>query len=287
MHLPDGVLSQPVCLATSAVAAGLVALAARRVTQGRESASLAHCAIVGGAVFAAQAFNFPIGDGVSGHFVGSVLAAAVLGPWTGFLVVAAVLAIQAVVLGDGGLTTLGVNILNMAGIGNALVAILCGSSACGRRVLSSLNLGIVAAVMPLFAAGSIAAQFALSGRAGAAEFTSQLLLWHLPLTLVEALGTVALLLAWPRLSLQVIADRRWALASIAALGALAVVITFVSSSLPDPLESALAQANVALAQSETELSQLSSAALMAAGLLLTLAAAVVVAKLNRCAAERT
>jgi len=68
-------------------------------------------------VFTAQALDFiEIGE-VSGHLIGSVLAAIVLGPWIGMVVVAGVLAVQALFLADGGIIALGANIFNMAIIG--------------------------------------------------------------------------------------------------------------------------------------------------------------------------
>ena len=70
-------------------------------------------------VYAVQLFDFPIINGVSGHLIGAALAGIVLGPALGALTVAAVLAVQAVFLGDGGLLALGANIFNMAVVGSA------------------------------------------------------------------------------------------------------------------------------------------------------------------------
>ena len=64
--------------------------------------------------------NFPIAGGTSGHFLGAMLVAVLLGPLNGFLVIAVVLAIQCLLFADGGLTALGTNIFNMgivAGLG--------------------------------------------------------------------------------------------------------------------------------------------------------------------------
>ena len=69
-------------------------------------------------VFAAQMVNFPVGPGVSGHLLGGVLAAVVLGPWAGAVVIAAVLLVQCFLFGDGGLTALGANFVNMGLIGS-------------------------------------------------------------------------------------------------------------------------------------------------------------------------
>jgi cobalt/nickel transport system permease protein len=68
-------------------------------------------------IFAAQMFNFPIAGGTSGHLLGGVLAAVLLGPWLGTLVMTAVIAVQALVFQDGGLLVLGANIFNMGIVG--------------------------------------------------------------------------------------------------------------------------------------------------------------------------
>ncbi|MCX5725879.1 MAG: energy-coupling factor ABC transporter permease, partial [Candidatus Saganbacteria bacterium] len=74
--------------------------------------------LVSSLIFAAQMFNFPIGQGTSGHLLGGVLAAVILGPFGGAIVMAAILTIQSIFFGDGGLLALGANILNMAVIGS-------------------------------------------------------------------------------------------------------------------------------------------------------------------------
>jgi cobalt/nickel transport system permease protein len=68
-------------------------------------------------IFAAQMINFPVAGGTSGHLLGGALAAILLGPWAGMLVLTSVLTVQALLFQDGGLLALGANILNMAVIG--------------------------------------------------------------------------------------------------------------------------------------------------------------------------
>jgi cobalt/nickel transport system permease protein len=54
----------------------------------------------------------------SGHLLGGVLAAVLLGPWAGAAVIAAVLLVQCFLFGDGGLTALGANFVNMGLVGS-------------------------------------------------------------------------------------------------------------------------------------------------------------------------
>lgn len=64
-------------------------------------------------IFALQMVNFPISGGTSGHFVGGALAFFVLGAWPALIVMATVIAVQAIFFADGGLLALGANIFNM------------------------------------------------------------------------------------------------------------------------------------------------------------------------------
>ncbi len=69
-------------------------------------------------VFAAQMLNFPVAAGTSGHLMGAVLAAILLGPGAAVLVMSCVLIVQCLLFADGGLLALGANVLNMAVIGS-------------------------------------------------------------------------------------------------------------------------------------------------------------------------
>jgi len=68
-------------------------------------------------VFASQMFNFPVGGGTSGHFLGATLIAILLGPWASVLIMTTVLTVQCLVFQDGGITALGANIFNMGVVG--------------------------------------------------------------------------------------------------------------------------------------------------------------------------
>ena len=114
MHAPDGFLEAPVALATAVIALVFVALALR--VSGRElgDRQVPLAGIAAAFIFAAQMFNFPVAAGTTGHLMGGALAAILLGPWVGSLVVTVVVVVQALLFADGGLTALGYNVLNMA-----------------------------------------------------------------------------------------------------------------------------------------------------------------------------
>lgn len=106
-----------ISLAGWIVAIIVIALSVRILNKKLPYRTLPLMAIIGGGIFVAQMINFPIGAGTTGHLVGAVLAAILLGPLAGFTIMVTILIIQALIFGDGGITALGLNIFNMAIIG--------------------------------------------------------------------------------------------------------------------------------------------------------------------------
>ena len=64
--------------------------------------------------FVIMMFNVPIPGGSTGHAVGGVLAAILLGPWAACIAITVALVVQALLFGDGGITAIGANCFNMA-----------------------------------------------------------------------------------------------------------------------------------------------------------------------------
>lgn len=120
MHIPDGFLDLPVAVAFAALTAGAIGVALRRLNGEVPSERVPLLGVVAAGIFAAQLLNWPIPGGTSAHFVGGSLAGILLGPWLGVLAMVAVVSIQALVFGDGGLLVLGANLWNMAVV-NVLV----------------------------------------------------------------------------------------------------------------------------------------------------------------------
>jgi len=111
MHVPDGFLTAPVSVATGVVAAAGVAMAIRGSRSELDEKTAPMAGLVAAFIFATQMINFPVGAGTSGHLMGGVLAAILVGPYTGALCVTVVLIVQGLLFADGGLTALGTNIV--------------------------------------------------------------------------------------------------------------------------------------------------------------------------------
>lgn len=125
MHVPDGFLNVPTSIATGMIAAVGVSLALRKAREELNERTAPLAGLVAAFVFATQMVNFPVGAGTSGHLLGGALAAALVGPWTGVLVITVVLIVQALLFADGGLTALGTNItlMGLVGVGVAWLVI--------------------------------------------------------------------------------------------------------------------------------------------------------------------
>lgn len=114
MHAPDGFLNAGTALATGAISAGVVGVALRQSREQLADKQVPLAGVAAAFVFGAQMFNFPVAAGTTGHLLGGALAAILLGPAVGTLVVTVVVVVQALAFADGGLTALGYNVLNMA-----------------------------------------------------------------------------------------------------------------------------------------------------------------------------
>ncbi len=143
MHIPDGFFDAPTSAGAALIAASAVG-ASLKLSKGKMESEVAPVAgLTAVFIFAAQMINFPVALGTSGHLIGGALAAILIGPWAAMLAMTVVLAVQALVFADGGLTALGLNILNM-GVITVLVGYLVFSSA--MKLLPKNRVGILTAV---------------------------------------------------------------------------------------------------------------------------------------------
>jgi cobalamin biosynthesis protein CbiM len=170
VHAPDGFIDGPTSLAMGVLAAGGVGLCLRRAGRELEEAQIPLAGLTSAFVFAVQMLNFPVASGTSGHLLGGVLAAVLVGPWTGALCVTVVVAVQALLFADGGLTALGFNVVNMAlvtALGGYLVFVGL------RRVLPATRTGVAAAAGIAAGVGVVLSsiaftlQYAVGGTGGA------------------------------------------------------------------------------------------------------------------------
>ncbi len=179
-HIPDGVLSMPVLVGGAVVAVGAVALGLKRISD----RDIPRVAILASGFFALSLFAVPIGPS-SVHLLLGGLMGIVLGPAI-FPAVCVALLLQAVMFGFGGLTTLGVNIVNIAlpgaVIGALVQPLIARATPAGASVIAGLASAACVACTGLLVAAALSlssTDYILSARVMMATY--------LPLMVVEGL----------------------------------------------------------------------------------------------------
>ncbi len=250
MHLPDGFLDAKTALLSTGAAAAGVGIALRQVGATLQPRQMPMLGLAAAFVFAAQMLNFPVAGGTSGHLVGGVLTAVLLGPSAAVLVLTCVLLVQCLMFADGGLTALGANVFNMG------IVSVCGGYFVFRvakrlfRMEEQRSTVFAAAFAGWFgtvlASVSCAGQLALSGTAPWSLAFPAMANVHMLIGLGEGLATGLITLAVLRARPELVAGARETGPSarlgflgyglLVSLGLVVVVAPFASS-WPDGLES--------------------------------------------------
>ena len=150
MHIPDGYLSPATAAVMYAAAAPFWYRATNKIKTLVSSRSVPLIALFAAFSFVIMMFNVPLPGGTTGHAVGSVLAAIILGPWAAVLATSVALIIQALFFGDGGILSFGANAFNMAivmpFVGYFFYRLLSGNAAVAssRRVIAGAIAGYIA-----------------------------------------------------------------------------------------------------------------------------------------------
>ena len=193
LHIPDGFLSLGISLVFWALTIIAVVIAARQVQRNFGERQIPLMGIMAAFIFAAQMINFPVLGGTSGHLLGGALAAIVLGPWAGILIMTAVIAVQGLLFQDGGLLVMGANIFNM-GIITVLIGYGLYRNVSGQSKLARFTVAGVAAWLSVMAAALLTSlQLWLSGTATLRIVMPAMLGVHALIGIGEALITVAAL----------------------------------------------------------------------------------------------
>jgi cobalt/nickel transport system permease protein len=114
MHIPDGFIDTPVSMVALSMSAVAIGVSLKRTKGQFEEAVAPMAGLAAVFIFAAQMVNFPVAAGTSGHLIGGALAAVLIGPYAAILAMTVVVALQAIIFADGGITALGLNIFNMS-----------------------------------------------------------------------------------------------------------------------------------------------------------------------------
>ena len=182
MHISEGILSAPVLV----TGAGLTAAAVGYSLKKMEHKEVPKVAILSSVFFVASLIHVPLGPS-SVHLILNGIMGVLLG-WTAFPAILVALALQGVLFQFGGITTLGVNTLNMA-----LPAIIC-FYLFSKGIRSENNL---IALILAFACGFLAVMLSGIMVAAALIFTGEpfmqvaklVVIAHLPVMILEGVLT--------------------------------------------------------------------------------------------------
>lgn len=269
MHMADALISAPIGITLMGATALALGYSMKKVEKEDNGSKSVKMGILGAMVFAAQMVNFTIpGTGASGHIIGTILLATLLGPFAGFITIASIILVQALVFADGGLLAYGCNVFNM-GFYSAFIAYplimqpLLRKEINKKRIMGASLLSCIIGV--ILGAFSVVAETYLSG-VSSLSLTSFILLLvpiHIVIGAVEGLITGLVLgylyEAKPSLLTVNNTEETMSKKSIGILGALAILIATVlslfASSNPDGLEWSLAKNEVTRTKSVSAVAQ--------------------------------
>lgn len=120
MHISNGMINGPISALFAGLAIATVVICVAKARRELDERLVPLAGLVAAFIFAIQMINFPVLPGVSGHVLGGALAALLVGPWVGALCLTVVIVVQALLFSDGGVTALGLNVINMAVLGTAV-----------------------------------------------------------------------------------------------------------------------------------------------------------------------
>lgn len=196
LHIPDGFMSTTVSIIGWVLAILFVGIALYQTRGQLGEKQIPLMGVLAAFIFAAQSINFPVGGGTSGHLMGGALAAIVLGPWAGVLVMTAVVTVQGLVFQDGGVLVLGCNIVNMAVLtsftGYAVYQLILRVLGSGRN--SVLIAGAVGGWLSMVVGAiGVGIELAISGTSPLGIAVPAMAIVHALLGLLEAVITVGAL----------------------------------------------------------------------------------------------
>jgi len=247
LHIPDGFLSTPVAIAGWVLAVLIIGFALRQTRDQLGERQIPLLGIMAAFIFAAQAINFPVAGGTSGHLLGGALAAIVLGPWAAVLVMTAVIGLQGLIFQDGGLLAMGWNMINM-GVLTAFTGYLIYSlikRVMGQSSTALLIAGVVGAWLSVeVGAIATALQLAVSGTSPLNISLPAMVGVHALIGIGEALITVGALTLIRSTRSDLLENGKKAGGAVSAAwvtGGLLIALvvagfSFAASSSPDGLE---------------------------------------------------
>ena len=166
MHVPDGFMNVTMSAATGVISFGTLWAYIRSAKDLIADKFIALTGMMSALIFVLQMINFPIAAGTSGHLLGGALAVIVLGPRLGLICLSVVVIIQFLLFADGGLSALGVNVLNMAIVTSATswFIVKYWIKFIGKNKTSIVSVSVLAGILSVvFSSIAFTIQYAIGG----------------------------------------------------------------------------------------------------------------------------
>ena len=166
MHVPDGFMNVTMSAATGVISFGTLWAYIRSAKDLIADKFIALTGMMSALIFVLQMINFPVAAGTSGHLLGGALAVIVLGPRLGLICLSVVVIIQSLLFADGGLSALGVNVLNMAIVTSATswFIVKYWIKFIGKNRTSIVSVSVLAGILSVvFSSIAFTIQYAIGG----------------------------------------------------------------------------------------------------------------------------
>lgn len=193
MHIPDGFIPLWQCVIYYIILIIALYFAGKWAEKNMDEKRIPLFGVLAAGIFAIMSMNIPIPFGTSGHMVGGALVAIIFcAPQAAVLIFTVVLIIQALLFGDGGITVLAANVINMAIIGG-------GSGLYTFKGLRKIigiypSIAIGAWIATVLSALACAIEMSIAGTFPLITGLYSMVLYHIFIGIIES--TITVIIIW-------------------------------------------------------------------------------------------
>lgn len=207
MHIPDGFIPLWQCAIYYVIMIVALYFSLKWARKNLDEKLIPLMAVLAAGIFAIMSMNMPIPFGTSGHMVGGALVAIIFcAPEAAVLIFFIVLLVQGLFFGDGGLTALGANVLNMGIIGGVIG--LFTFKGLRNPIGKYPAIGVAAWLSIFLAAEATAIEMALAGTFPLVAGLLSMGIYHAFIGIIEAVLTVVVIMALEKIRPDLLAWNR-------------------------------------------------------------------------------
>ena len=192
MHIPDGFIPLWQCAIYYVILIIALYFSINWAKKNLDEKLVPLIAVLAAGIFAIMSMNVPIPFGTSGHMVGGAMVALIFcAPEAAIIIFTLVLLVQGLFFGDGGITALGANVINMGIIGG-FVGLYTFKAL--RKPIGKIPSIAVASWLSIFiAAEAVAVEMWLAGTFPLGTGLFFMGLYHAFIGIIEAILTVVVI----------------------------------------------------------------------------------------------